>query len=223
MPVTAVLLVLALLWGAGLQAKELPAGVLAAEVLAGLREDPLHVSPASSITPDRAVVRAALARTPVPTYVAVVAGDQLDPEAGIDGLALELVEGLADPRAVVVVVGDDGQLQALGGQAAGVDAAATLDRVIDARLDLPFGPATLTDALVELTSLVGEQAAAGPGRVAEPDPAGGPASTARTVGLVGLVATVAIGGGGLLYARAQRRLRAQAPWTDEAATGRGWH
>ena len=35
--------------------------------------------------------------------------------------------------------------------------------------------------------------------------------------LAGLVATVAIGGGGLLFARSQRRLRAGAPLTDDAA------
>ena len=184
------------------------------DVLAGLRQDPLFVSPTSSITPDRAVVRDALARTRVPLYVAVVAQEQVDAtELGIDGLMLALVDRLADPRAVVLVVSDEGELQAGEGGSSGVDAAAALDRVLTQRLDQPFGSATLTGAIVDLAALVGPREV----RVVE-------GSTRRTVGLVGLVTVVAIGGGGLLYARSQRRLRAGAPLTDEAApTAAGWH
>lgn len=186
------------------------------EVLAGLREDPLHVSPRSSITPDRAVVREALGRTPVPTYVAVVAQEDVNTlELGIDSLMLGVVEGLGDPRAVVLVVSDEGELQAGEGGTSGVDATGILDRVLAERLDEPFGAATLTGALVDVARLVGEQVPA----TAEP-----PGSTRRTVGLVGLVATVAIGGGGLLYARGQRRLRASAPLTDDREPAdSGWH
>jgi len=184
------------------------------DVLAGLRQDPLFVSPTSSITPDRAVVRDALGRTRVPLYVAVVAQEEVDAtELGIDGLMLALVDMLADPRAVVLVVSDEGELQAGEGGSSGVDAAAVLDQVLTQRLDQPFGAATLTGAIVDLAALVGSREV--------PVLAG---STRRTVGLVGLVTVVAIGGGGLLYARSQRRLRAGAPLTDESATAAaGWH
>lgn len=194
-----------------------PASAEVEEVLAGLREDRLYVSPASSITPDRAVVREALSTTRVPTYVAVVPQEDVEAvELGIDGLMLQLVEGLGDPEAVVLVVSDEGELQAGEGGASGVDAAGVLDRVLAERIDQPFGAATLTGALVDIAGLVGRQA--------EPEPLQEAGSTRRAVGLAGLVATVAIGGGGLLYARAQRRVRASAPLTDETATGEpGWH
>ena len=184
------------------------------DVLAGLRQDRLFVSPTSSLTPDRAVVREALGRTRVPLYVAVVAQEQVDAtELGIDGLMLQLVDGLADPRAVVLVVTDGGELQAGEGGSSGVDAAAVLERVLTQRLDQPFGAATLTGAIVDLAALVGPREV----RVVE-------GSTRRTVGLVGLVTVVVLGGGGMLHARSQRRLRAGAPLTEEPApTATGWH
>ena len=184
------------------------------DVLAGLRQDRLFVSPTSSLTPDRAVVREALGRTRVPLYVAVVAQEQVDAtELGIDGLMLRLVDWLADPRAVVLVVTDGGELQAGEGGSSGVDAAAVLERVLTQRLDQPFGAATLTGAIVDLAALVGPREV----RVVE-------GSTRRTVGLVGLVTVVVLGGGGMLHARSQRRLRAGAPLTEEPApTATGWH
>lgn len=183
------------------------------EALRGLRQERLWVSPSSAIAPDRDVVLDALSRAPVPVHVAVVSQAEVEAtELGIDGLMLQLVEGLADPKAVVLVVSDAGELQAGEGGAAGVDAAAALDRVLTARLDQPFGPETLTGAIVDLTR--------------ELEPREVPVvegSTRRTLGLVGLVAAVAIGGGGLLYARSQRRLRAAAPLTDDSApAGPGW-
>ena len=40
---------------------------------------------------------------------------------------------------------------------------------------------------------------------------------------LGLLATLVLGGGGLLYARSQRRLRAEAPLTDDEDAARpGW-
>lgn len=184
------------------------------EVLAGLRTDRLYVAPDSAITPDAAAVREALAGTGVPTYVAVLAQADVDSaELGIDGLMLEVVEGLADAEAVVYLVSDQGELQAGEGGASGVDAAGILDRVLDARLDKPFDGPNLTAALVDIAAQVDAQA----------DPQQ-PGSTRRTVGLAGLVATVAIGGGGLLWSRSQRRLRAQAPLTDDREPeAPGWH
>ncbi|MBC7372652.1 MAG: hypothetical protein H7323_01500, partial [Frankiales bacterium] len=117
-----------------------PASAGPDQILAALKVDPLYVAPASVLRPDEAAVRAALRRTAVPTYLAVVPHAEVDAgRLGIDGLMLELVDGLADRR---------------------------------------------------------------------------------TVALVGLVATVALGAG-LLYARSQRRLRAQAP-DDEPRPAGGW-
>jgi hypothetical protein len=124
---------------------------------------------------------------------------------------LKVLEGLQDPEAVVVVISDGSELSAGDGGSAGVDASAVLDRVIAARLDQPFGPATLTGALLDVARMVDEGGAL-PAAV-EPQ-----RSTRRTVGVVGLVAVAALGGGGWLYARAQRRVLASAPLTREDLT-----
>lgn len=186
------------------------------EIVAGLREDPLYVSQESSVTPDQAVVREALSRTRVPTYVVMVPQAAADAEElGIDGLTLKVLEGLAQPEAVLVVITDGQELQAAEGGASGVDASGLLDAVLAARLDQPFGPATLTGALVDYARMVDEGADAGPAD-------GG--STRRTVGLVGLVAVAALGGGGWLYARSLRRLAVEAPLTfDDDEEEHGWH
>ena len=207
----------AALAGAALLATASPAAATVDEVVAGLREDPLYVSQESSVTPDQAAVREALADVRVPTYVVVVPQEDADAEdLGIDGLTLRVLEALQDPEAVVVVITDGQELQAADGGRAGVNASAALDAVLAARLDQPFGPATLTGALVDFAELVdeGDDAAATPG--------GG--STRRTVGLVGLVAVAALGGGGWLYARAQRRVLAEAPLTRDDLTPaeHGW-
>lgn len=213
-PVTALLGVLA-----AVVLSAVPAAASVDEVLAGLREDPLFVSQDSSVTPDRAAVREALEDTRVPTYVVVVPQSEVDAqELGIDGLTLRIVEGLADPEAVVVVVSDGQELQAADGGRAGVDASAVLDQVLADRLDEPFGSATLTRALVDFAGLVDE------GETASPVPGEAAGSTRRTVGLVGLVATAALGGGGWLYLRAQRRVLASAPLTRDDLTPQspGW-
>ena len=196
-----------------------PAAATVDEVLAGLAEDPLYVSQESSVTPEQAVVRAALEDARVPTYVVVVPQSDVDEqELGIDGLTLRIVEGLADPEAVVVVVSDGQELQAADGGRAGVDASAVLDQVLADRLDQPFGPATLTGALVDFAEIVDEGApvTAAPGQA--------PRSLRRTIGLVGLVAVAALGGGGWLYTRAQRRVVAEQPLTRDDLTPQepGW-
>lgn len=194
-----------------------PASAQADTVVAALREDRLLVDEDSAVGVDEPRVRAALRETAVPTYVAIVPQADVDAvELGIDGLLLQVVEGLADPRAVVVVISDEGALQAGEGGRSGVDATGILDRVLQERIDEPFGPESLTGALVDIARLVDEQA--------DPEPLQEAGSTRRTIGLVGLTATVVIGGGGLLWSRAQRRLRAQAPLTDERQPDdAGWH
>ena len=192
-----------------------PDGVLVGQVLAALRVDPLYVAPRVAVAPDPVLVRRALAASPVRTYVVVLPQGVVDAaELGIDGLMLQLVEGLADPRGVLLVVSDGGELQVGDGGSTGVDASAVLDQVIAERLEQSFEPGPLTAAIVDVITRVGSQ---GTGAVTT----GG---TRRTVGLVGLVAVAALGGGGLLYRRGQRRLAAQAPLTDEpVATEPGWH
>ena len=190
-------------------------GALIGQVLAALRVDPLYVAPQVAVAPDAVLVRQALAASPVRTYVVVLPQGVVDAaELGIDGLMLQIVEGLADPRAVLLVVSDGGELQAGDGGSTGVDASAVLDQVIAERLEQSFEPGPLTAAIVDVITRVGSQ---GTGAVTT----GG---TRRTVGLVGLVAVAALGGGGLLYRRGQRRLAAQAPLTDDrVATEPGWH
>lgn len=188
---------------------------LVSRVLAALRGDPLYVAPQVAVAPDAALVRRALAGSRVPTYVVVLRQREVDSaELGIDGLMLQIVEGLADPRAVLLVVSDGGELQAGDGGRTGVDASAVLDAVIAERLEEPFGAGPLTGAVVDVVTRIGQRRT----------DAVTPSSPRRTIGLVGLVAVAALGGGGLLYRRGQRRLAAQAPLTNDlVATEPGWH
>ncbi len=197
---------------AALGVSALPAAATVDDVVAALHDDPLYVSADSSVTPDAAVVRTALEDVRVPTYVVVVPQADVDAQdLGTEGLLLEVLDRLGEPRAVVVVVSDGEELAAGDGGQAGVNASAVLDRVLAARLDQPFGPATLTAALVDVVQQV--DAGDGPRAAEQPQ-----RSTRRTVGLVGLIAVAALGGGGWLYARAQRRVLAAAPLTRDDLT-----
>lgn len=194
------------------------------DLVAELTDDPLYVSPASALSPDQDAVRKALRDVRVPTYAVVVSQAAADAEElGIDGLMLRIVEGLQDPEAVVVVVTDGEQLQAGDGGSAGVNASAVLDQVLASRLDEPFTPETLTGALVDFAAFVDEGGAQEDGAAAGSAPVE-PSTDRRTLGLVGLVAVAALGGGGWLYARTQRRVLAAAPLTREDLTAQepGW-
>ncbi|MGI8537816.1 MAG: hypothetical protein ACR2K2_15350 [Mycobacteriales bacterium] len=184
------------------------------QVVDGLRVNRLYVAPASAISPDRDAVLAALDEAEVPTYVVVVPQSDADAEElGIDGLLLRIVDRFAEREAVVLLVTDGQELQARDGGRAGADPTVALDRVLQARLDEPFTAATLTGAILEFTDRMSQ----GAGPVA-----GG--TTRRTVGLVGLVSVAALGGGGWLYIRAQRRVLASAPLSAQsrAEQGTGW-
>ena len=180
-----------------------------------LRDDPLLVDPRSAVRIDDAAVRDALEDVPVPTYVVVLPQEEVDrDDNGIDGVLLQVVEAVDDPRAVVVVVTDAGELQAGEGGASGVDASALLDRIVLERSDEEFDGTALTAALLEFTDAVARGADEGAER-------GITSSGRRTVGVAGLVA-VAVVGGGLLWLRSQRRVRRAAPLSDaETGTG-GW-
>lgn len=187
----------------------------AGQVAERLAEDPLLVDPLSTVRVDEPAVRAALESVPVPTYVVVLPQAAVDTdENGIDGVLLQVVEAVDEPRAVVVVVTDGGELQAGDGGASGVDASALLDQIVQERSDEEFDGTALTGALLAFTDAVARGADEGAERGLE-------GSGRRTVGVAGLVA-VAVVGGGLLWLRAQRRVRRSAPLTDvETGTG-GW-
>lgn len=191
------------------------AAVDAGRVAEQLAEDPLLVDPRSAVRVDDAAVRDALGELPVPTYVVVLPQDEVDgDENGIDGILLEVVEALDDPRAVVVVVSDGGELQAGEGGASGVDASAVLDRIVQERSDQDFDGTALTGALLAFAEAVSRNADEGAER-------GLSGSGRRTVGVAGLVA-VAVVGGGMLWLRSQRQVRRAAPLSDaETGTG-GW-
>jgi hypothetical protein len=183
-----------------------PASAEVGEVVQGLRADRLYVAPTAGINPDRRAVLRTLDQATVPTYIAVVPQAEADAqELGIDGLLLRIIEQLAEPSAVVLVVTDGQQLQAGEGATSFADPAGALDQVLVARLDEPFTPETLTSALIEFTERVDETATAAPA-----------GDTRRTVGLVGLVAVAAVSGG-WFYLRASRR--ALAPTPLSAGTG----
>lgn len=191
----------------------LPVAAGVDEAVAGLRKQPLYVDPDSRVRPDIAVVLDALDDAAVPVFVAVVPQAAADAEQlGVDGVLLRIVERLARPEAVVLVVTDGEELQA-GGGAPGVDPVGALDRVLAARLEQPFTSQTLTGALVDFTREVSADVPeAAPGGVSR-----------RTVGLTGLVA-VAVLTAGWLYVRAQRRVLAPAALTasDSAEDRAGW-
>lgn len=183
------------------------------DVLDALRADPLFVSADSVVVPDSDRVAAAIADSAVPTFVAVLPQERVDLEqSGIDGVMLTLLDRLDEPSAVLVVVSDEGQLQAGEGAESSLGVSALLDQVLAERIDEPFGPDTLTDALVDLVEQVSEQA--GPPVVEQ-------SGRSATIGIAALVGLVAIGGGGALYLRGQRRLRDQVP-TGEHDGGLGW-
>jgi hypothetical protein len=135
-------------------------------------------------------------------------------ESGIDGVLLRVVEALQDPRAVVVVVTDAGELQAGEGGSSGVQASALLDRIVQARSEQAFNGVALTEALVEFAAGV----AGGSEEGAERGVSG---VDRQAVGVAGLIA-VGIVGGGLLWLRTQRQVRRDAPLseTSSAAVGR---
>lgn len=172
-----------------------------------LREDPVLIDAGSAVVPDADRLRQELRDVPVPTYVVVLPQAQVDPEeSGIDGVLLRLVEAMDDPRAVVVVVTDAGELQAGEGGASGVDASAALDRIVQERADQEFDETALTEALVEFAEVVRRDGAEGGER-------GISGSPRRAIGVAG-IAGVGLLAAGLLWARAQRKARAQAPLTD---------
>lgn len=186
-----------------------PAGASVEQVLQALRSDPLYVSPRSTLAPDAALVRSALRSAPSPTYVVVVAQAEVDAEElGIDGFLLRTVEGLGDPRAVVLVVTDGAELAAAGGEETGRAPTVALDRIIESRLDEPFTTETVTSAVLDFVRGV-QQA---PKTETVPS---APSRTRRTVGLVGLVCVVVLGVGLWLYGRWRPRTALPEGFDDD--------
>lgn len=185
------------------------------EVAERLQDDPVLVDPRSAIRIDDEAVRQAFEALPVPTYAVVVPQRDVDEaDSGIDGVLLRVVEALDDPRAVVVVVTDDGELQAGEGGASGVQASALLDAIVQARSEQAFSGQALTAALLEFADGV----AAGSQEGAERGIAG---LDRQTVGVAGLVA-VAVVAGGMLWARSQRKVARESPLSDAEAHSGGW-
>jgi hypothetical protein len=180
-----------------------------------LGEDPVLVDPRSGIRIDEDAVRDAFEALAVPTYVVIVPQRDVDEEeTGIDGVLLRVVEALDDPRAVVVVVTDAGELQAGEGGASGVQASALLDRIVQARSEQAFSGQALTEALLEFAVGVDGGSDEGAERGVDLlDP--------QTVGVAGLVG-VAVVAAGMLWMRSQRQVRRQAPLTDAEPGGGSW-
>lgn len=193
-----------------------PAAALDTDGLAArLGEDPVLVDPRSGIRIDEDAVREAFEDLPVPTYVVIVPQRDVDEEeSGIDGVLLRVVEALRDPRAVVVVVTDTGELQAGEGGASGVQASALLDGIVQARSEQAFSGQALTEALLEFAAGVDGGSEEGTER-------GVDVLDRQTVGVAGLVA-VALVAAGMLWMRSQRQVRRQAPLTDADPGSGSW-
>lgn len=199
---------------AGLAVLAAPAEALdAAEVAERLSDDPVLVDPRSAIRIDHDAVREAFEALPVPTYVVILPQRVVDEaDSGIDGVLLRVVEAVDDPRAVVVVVTDAGELQAGEGGSSGVPASALLDGIVQARSDQAFSGQVLTAALLDFAEGVerggGEGAERGVDRLDR-----------QTIGVAGLAVVVLVAGW-LLWARSQRKVSRESPLTDaEAHTG----
>ena len=193
-----------------------PAAATEVDALAErLREDPVLVDPRSAIRIDEdAVLRAAQA-APVPMYFLVLPQGDVDrDDSGIDGVLLRVVDALDEPRAVVVVVTDSGEIQAGEGGASGVPASALLDGIVQARDEGAFNGQALTAALVEFAEAAARNGSEGAER-------GITGSGRRTIGFTGLVA-VAVIAAGLLWVRSQRQVRREAPRPDAQASGGSW-
>ena len=183
------------------------------EVAERLGEDPVLVDPRAGIRIDEPAVRTAFEELPIPTYVLIVPQRDVDEaDSGIDGVLLRVVEALDDPRAVVVVITDQGELQAGEGGASGVPASALLDAIVQARAEQAFSGQALTAALLEFAEGVA-------GRSDEGAERGVDGLDRQTIGVAGLV-VVAVVAGGMLWARSQRKVTRESPLTDaEAHTG----
>lgn len=180
-----------------------------------LGEDPVLVDPRSGIRIDEEAVRKSFESLPVPTYVLIVPQRDVDEEdSGIDGVLLRVVEALRDPRAVVVVVTDAGELQAGEGGASGVAASALLDAIVQARSEQAFSGQALTDALLEFADGVEGGSEEGAER-------GVDVLDRQTIGVAGLMG-VALVAAGMLWMRSQRRVRRQAPLTDAEPGSGSW-
>jgi hypothetical protein len=185
------------------------------EIAQQLRSDPVLVHEDSTIEPDEDALRDALRGLPVPTYVVVLPQAAVDEEdSGIDGVLLRVVEAMDDPRAVVVVVTDGGELQAGEGGSSGVDASAELDSIVQARSDQEFDGQTLTSALLAFADRVEQEGEEGGRR-------GITSSPRQAIGVAGLLAIVLLVGG-LLWARSQGKARRQAPLTDTGGDQGQW-
>ena len=199
---------------AGLAVLAAPAAALDTDEVADrFADDPVQVDPRSAIRIDDDAVRAAFEALPVPTYVLIVPQRDVDEaDSGIDGVLLRVVEALDDPRAVVVVVTDDGELQAGEGGASGVPASALLDGIVQARSEQAFSGQALTAALLDFAEGVERGGEEGAER-------GVDRLDRQTIGVAGL-AVVALIAGWLLWARSQRKVSRESPLTDaEAHTG----
>lgn len=180
-----------------------------------LGEDPVLVDPRSGIRIDEDAVRESFDALPVPTYVVIVPQRDVDEEdSGIDGVLLRVVEALRDPRAVVVVVTDAGELQAGEGGASGVAASALLDAIVQARSEQAFSGQALTEALLEFADGVEGGSEEGAER-------GVDVLDRQTIGVAGLMG-VALVAAGMLWMRSQRRVRRQAPLTDAEPGSGSW-
>ena len=193
-----------------------PAAAVDADVVAErLGEDPVLVDPRSAIRIDEDAVLEAVEAAPVPTYVVILPQGDVDrEESGIDGVLLRVVEALNDPRAVVVVVTDVGELQAGEGGSSGVEASMLLDRIVQARDATAFNGQALTAALVEFAQGVGRAGDEGAER-------GITGAGRRTIGVAGLIG-VAVIAAGLLWVRSQRQVRREAPPGDPEAASGAW-
>lgn len=192
-----------------------PAAALDADGLAErLADDPVLVDPRSGIRIDEQAVLRAVERAPVPTYVVLLPQRDVDgDDSGIDGVLLRVVEALRDPRAVVVVVTDAGELQAGEGGSSGVQASALLDRIVQSRSAQAFNGVALTEALVEFADGVAGGADEGAER-------GVSGVDRQAVGVAGLIGVLIVGGG-LLWLRSQRQVQREAPLTDDVISS-GW-
>jgi hypothetical protein len=193
-----------------------PAAAVDADAVAErLAEDPVLVDQRSAIRIDEDAVLEAVEAAPVPTYVLILPQSDVDrDESGIDGVLLRVVEALNDPRAVVVVVSDVGELQAGEGGSSGVEASLLLDRIVQSRDATAFNGQALTAALVEFAQAVGRTGEEGAER-------GITGSGRRTVGVAGLIGVLLVGGG-LLWFRSQRQVSGQAPPGDPEGASGAW-
>ena len=169
------------------------------DVASALRSNPVYVDQKATVQVDAGQIRDAIRSSGRHVYVAVLPQAASDSAGGAAALTTDIGRGLGDDSAILftvagsTVTGQAGGSSGLGrGQAQSIAAAS--------------GSGDYTAGLVRAVQSAGRAAASGPSSGSQPaDNGSGGSSGSGGGAILGVLALIGLGGGGLLYARSRRR------------------